>query len=367
MNLTYQVPRELYIELLAEMIRRNDRRPLRMLIAALMTVGQMAVVILLCVFRLESGQRVFFLIWSVLLAGLTVLRRSTVKQRAGGSLRRLEYSGQLSEDYWREHRLRTVGQEIQLSYGAQRLSCPLFGITRVEEKPGALYLYCENTIFDIVPESAFPSREAMLEFAENIRGMAAQGELPRTEQPAKEPGFTDGVSWTMEERAFEEGQYLAFRKLYYRFRFLRPATFVRLAVSVVAMLNLVRELTPVNVTLSAVVLLLANLENLSMVPAVSRLRIRREVGAWHGSSAYRLALRGDTLLFAADRASVSIPINKINLCEEIGPYFAIAWNRFPAVILPREAGRGAETAALLKEIKTRYQNSLALRQGGTTL
>ena len=63
MDLTYQVPRDAYIELLADMVRRNDRRPIRVATALLLTVGQMAAVILLCIFRLEADQRPFFLIW----------------------------------------------------------------------------------------------------------------------------------------------------------------------------------------------------------------------------------------------------------------------------------------------------------------
>ena len=105
MELTYQVPRDAYVNLLESMIRKNDRRPLKMLTALLLTVGQMTAVILLCIFKLEGSQRIFVLIWSVLVAGITVLRRCTARQRAKGTLTRLEYSGQLPEDYWKKHRL----------------------------------------------------------------------------------------------------------------------------------------------------------------------------------------------------------------------------------------------------------------------
>lgn len=81
MELTYQVPRDAYVNLLESMIRKNDRRPLKMLTALLLTVGQMTAVILLCFFKLEGSQRIFVLIWSVLVAGITVLRRCTARQR----------------------------------------------------------------------------------------------------------------------------------------------------------------------------------------------------------------------------------------------------------------------------------------------
>ena len=59
-ELTYQVPRQAYTALLADMIRRNERRPIRIMTLLLLTVGQMAAVLVLCLFRLEGGERGFF-------------------------------------------------------------------------------------------------------------------------------------------------------------------------------------------------------------------------------------------------------------------------------------------------------------------
>ena len=351
MELTYQVPREAYIELLADMIRRNDRRPLRVVTFLLLTVVQMAVVILLCLLRLEPGQRVFFLVWSVLVAALAVLRRRTVGLRAKGTLQRLEYTGQLPEDFWKKHRLRTVDGELRLSYGDHRLACPLSAVDRIEERAHALHLYCGGTIFDIVPEAAFRDREAMCAWARTLRELAARTEAPA---PAGGDGTEADLVWSMEERAFTDGQYLAYRTLYYRYRFLRTATFLRLAVSVLAVISLMGTASVAGRVLAVVILLLANLENISMLPLLCRMRIRREVGAWQGGSEYRLTLRGDALVYASDRAEVNIPLQKINLCEQVGPYFVIAWNNFPAVILPPEVWQTPGGAALTTQIKALY-------------
>lgn len=347
-ELRYNVPRQAYVGLLADLTRKNDRRPLRVFTALLLTVGQMAAVAWLCVFRLEGGQRLFFAVWSALLAALTVLRRCTVRQRAQGTLRRLEYGGQLPEDFWKEHRLLAAGGELRLRYGAQSLSCPLYGLSGVEEREETLYLYCGGTIFDLVPAGAFPSREAMTAWAEELRRAAASAKAP-------EPGG-EGFSWTMEERDFLEGQYQAYRLLYYRYRFLRPATFVRLAVSVAAVVSLMRWHTPANGALCGALLILANLENLSMIPALCRLRIRRELGAWRGGRSYRLSLEGEELLFSSERARAGIPVDQVNLCQEWGEWYLIAWNRFPAVVLPRETAR--EAAPLLNQIQALYQGRL---------
>lgn len=352
-ELTYQVPRQAYADLLADMIRKNDRRPIRIAIALLLTAGQMAAVAFLCVFRLEAGERTFFVVWSLLLAGLTVLRRCTVKQRANGTLQRLEYTGQLPQDYWKEHHLRVTEKELRLRYGEQILSCPLYGISRVEEQGEALHLYCGETMFDIVPETAFSSRDAMQKWAEGLRASAAGASAPETAETAPE-SLRDGVSWAMEEQAFQEGQYQAYRILYYRYRFLRPATFVRLAVSVAAVISLMGSRSPANVALCAALLVLANLENLSMIPPLCRLRIRRELGSWKGGREYHLALWEDTLVFSSDRARAEIPLHKVHLSQEFGGWYLIAWNSFPAVVMPAETARTA-AAPLLQKIQALQQ------------
>lgn len=352
-NLTYKVPRQAYLELLADMTRKNDRRPVRLITGLLLTVGQMAAVAWLCLFRLEPGQRSFFLIWSVLLAALTVLRRCTVRQRAKGTLQRLEYTGQLSEDFWKEHQLRIADGELRLRYGGQSLSCPLYGISRVDERADVLYLYSGEVMFDIVPRAAFSGEKAMYDWAEDLRKAAASAKAPEKAAP-EDAG--EGFAWTMEADAFEKGQYQAYRLLYYRYRFLRPATFVRLAVSAAAAASLTRYHAPVNVALCGALLALANLENISMIPPLCRLRIRRELGDWRGGHAYRLALRKGTLIFSSDRARTELPVERIILCREWGDWYFIIWNNFPAVVLPKEAAR--EAAPLLQQIQALHQGHL---------
>ena len=64
MDMTYRVSKNAYIELLADMVRRNDSRPLKLLTAFLLTFGQMAAVAVLCVTRLEGSTRLFAIVWS---------------------------------------------------------------------------------------------------------------------------------------------------------------------------------------------------------------------------------------------------------------------------------------------------------------
>lgn len=359
MNLTYQVSRDDYTALLADMIRRNDRRPYRIFTTLLLTVGQMVLIGWLCIFRLQSGQqRTFLAVWSILLAAVTAARFVTVRQRAKGTLQRLEYTGRLPEDFWKPHRLKLSQDTLQLQYGAQSLSCPLHGLTQVKVQNGALYLYCGNTMFDIIPCSAFENEAKMLAFAQSLKQQAAQSAPAEQESKTPDsPAVPDELNWHMDSAAFADGQYQAYRTMYYRYRFLRPATFVRLAVSAAAVVNLMHQLTPLNIGVSVLVLLLANLENISMIPAVCRLRIRRELDAWQGSTSFSLSLREDLLLYRSDSAAVQIPAHKIIFREAVGSYYILAWNQFPAVILPRETAESPAGSALLQRLTALYQDA----------
>lgn len=350
MKLTYTVPRDNYIALLADMIRRNDRRPIRILTALLMTVGQMGVVILLCIFKLDAGQRIFFLIWSVLLAALTVLRRCTVRQRAKGTLQRLEYSGQLPKDYWEKHRLKIDDQGLHLQYGDQECACALSAVSRIDRLHDALYIHCGDAVFDIIPQSAFDSAGAMEEFAQKLQELASGSAPLPAGKDVQVPQAQ--IHWEMDARSFLNAQYLAYRTLYYRYRFLRKATFLRLAVSVFAVVNLVSNHAVSNVVICVLLLILANLENLSMLPPICKKRIDMETGNWKKSAEYGLSMEDGGLRFTSQSEQAFIPFGKINLCEQVGNYAIIAWKNFPAVVMPKETLKDERVAQIFQHVQS---------------
>ncbi len=353
MNLNYYVPRESYIYLLSEMIRKNDRRPIRIFTAFLATIGQFGIVLALCIFKLDRSQWPFFLIWSILLAGLTILRRSTVSLRAKGTLQRLEYTGQLSPDYWEKHRLRVHDSALFLNYGQLESTCALSSVSRIDEIHGTLYVYCENAVFDIIPQTAFDSSEAMHTFAQQLLQLAHEQHSEQAVCSSKND--TSEFDWEMDPKDFLNGQYFAYRTLYYRYRFLRKATFLRLAVSVFAVVNLIANHSAVNTIICVLLLLLANLENISMIPAICKKRIRTETGNWKGSQKFGLSIGEHALSFSSEQEQVSIPFDRINLCEEIQPYFVISWNQFPAVIIPKEKLNDERAAHIIRQVKSRMK------------
>lgn len=137
MDMTYRVSKNAYIELLADMVRRNDSRPIKLLTTLLLTLGQ-------------------------------------------------------------------------------RLSCPLHAVGPVEERADARYIYCGGTIFDIIPAEAFKNADAMQRFARDLRAAAEQAEMLGEKADAVPTAAAD-LTREMDEKQFLDGQFIAFRTLYYRF------------------------------------------------------------------------------------------------------------------------------------------------------
>ena len=95
MDMTYRVSKNAYIELLADMVRRNDSRPIKLLTTFLLTLGQMAAVAVLYATRLEGRERGFAIVWSLLLAGITLLRRREVSDKLIAALEAAEQTDEV--------------------------------------------------------------------------------------------------------------------------------------------------------------------------------------------------------------------------------------------------------------------------------
>ncbi len=206
-----------YIELLADMVRRNDSRPVKLFTTFLLTLGQMAAVAVLCATRLEGRERVFAIVWSLLLAGITLLRRRTVRQRKGhaaaSGIRRSAPGGLLARAQ-AAHRRKRAARQLRRPAPFLPASCG----RPVEERADALYIYCGGTIFDIIPAEAFKNAEAMQRFARDLARRQSRPKMPGEKTDAVPTAAAD-LTWEMDEKQFLDGQFIAFRTLYYRYRF----------------------------------------------------------------------------------------------------------------------------------------------------
>ena len=169
MKLRYKVSEKDYVALLAGLIRKKDAAPWRRVMFFVLTAGQMAVVAWLCIFRLAPGQRLFYIVWSLLLAGFTLLRRFTAPARAKGTLYRLKEGGQLPADFWEEHRLSEEEEGLVLCYGGVRTVCPRGSFSGFYEEDGLLYLKAGDGIFDIIPLETFSGPEKKEHFLSALR------------------------------------------------------------------------------------------------------------------------------------------------------------------------------------------------------
>ena len=235
----------------------NDSRPVKLFTTFLLTLGQMAAVAVLCATRLEGRERVFAIVWSLLLAGITLLRRRTVRQRAGhaaaSGIRRSAPGGLLARAQ-AAHRRKRAARRLRRPAPFLPASCGRL----VEERADALYIYCGGTIFDIIPAEAFKNAEAMQRFARDPRGgRAGRNARGKRRTPFRLRRPTSPGRWT--KSSFSTAVHRVPHAVL-PLSLCGRATFIRLAASVAAVVNLMANRTPLGIAASAVVLLVANLE-----------------------------------------------------------------------------------------------------------
>ena len=354
MKLEYTVTENDYITLLAGLIRIRDNRPLRRVAFLLLTVGQMAVIAWLCLTRLAPEQRPFFIVWSVLLAAFTVLRRRTVRARAKGTLYRLKADGQLPEDYWKPHRLEEKKDGLALSYGGVRLLCPPGQLTHADEADGLLYLRVGDAIFDIVPLTAFASDAEKQAFLAQLDAFCARDALP--EEPAAPEEGELSLSYALDDAEFLRTQVAAFRAVYLRYQLTKPMSLVSMAVSVFLLVYAAARPSAATIALAIAFFLLLNRSNLTVLTPLARLRIRRELGAWHGGEMTLTAgLWG--VRYTDGTESVTVPYAAIDVSGDAKIGRILSWGRFPAIVIPAEIRDTAEGRAILDYIADRRSES----------
>jgi len=349
MKLTYTVTENDYIRLLTQLIRKKDRRPFAMVTLFLLTAGQMILIAWLCVYRLERERWAFFIVWSVLIAAFTVLRRCTVRARARGTLYRLKANAQLPADYWKPHRLEETEDGLRLTYGDVRMLCPPGHFGGYEEHDELLYLYADAGIFDIIPAAALASPEKKKTICAGLD--AFRGRAPELPPELSEPAG-DAVELTV---PFGEGEYLraqvsAYRTMYARYQLAKPNSLVKLAVSVFLIVYAASRPSAGIAALAAALCLLLNRDHLMAFTPLAGLRIRRELGAWSDSREITLSAspagirqeNGDTVLF--------VPYESISLSENgrVGRIFS--WGRLPAIVVPGAVCQSAEGKAFLDQV-----------------
>ena len=344
MKLEYTVTEQDYIALLTELIRNRDRSPMGCLTLLLLTVGQVAAAVWLCVFRLERERWPLFLVGSLLIAAITVFRRCTRGTRAKSTLYRLKANHQLPEDYWKPHRLSETRDGLQLAYGGTKAVCPPEALGQAEQHGSLLYLHAGEAIFDMIPDAAFPDAEAKERFLARLDAIRAKAlEAPPEEDAAP-------LSLSFAEGAFLSAQVSAHRALYARHKLNRPASLVKLALSVFLLGYAARQHSAANLILAAAISVLLNYEPLLTFTPLARPRLRKELGAWADSRDIALAAGASGIRCVSGSNSLLVPYGAIRLSEDARVGRILYWGRQPAVVLPPEQCATAEGKAFLDRV-----------------
>ena len=355
MKLEYLVTENDYISLLADMLRKNDRRPIKQFLFFMLTVGQMAIIAYMCAFKLDSSRWPFYIGWSIAVAALNILHRKTVRARAKGTLLRLKAGSQLPEDYWQPHKLKEGREGLELRYGEIRTLCTFGGLTNIEERNGLIYLYSGGNIFDIIPTETFKTANAKKEFLDWMH------RFQMTDSTDLEPAakYWDNSSeiklqFTLKDSDFLNAQISAFRSLYLKYQFGKGSSLIRLAISVFAVVNFVMAPSTLNLLLSVVLLLILNTTNISVLTPLGRMRIRRELGeAWQNGGDIVLSIGDRGIWYRCGEELMLVPYDNINAIDETKTYRYLSWGRFPAIVIPKRVAVTTEAKVFFDEVADR--------------
>ena len=343
MKVTYKVTEEDYTKLLAGLIRKRDRRPAQRVMFFLLTAGQIAVVAWLCIFRLAPGQRLFYIVWSLLLAGFTVLRRCTAHSRAKGTLLRLKDNGQLPADYWEEHTLSETREGLVLTYGNACTVCPKGAFSGVSLEDGLYYVRAGENIFDIIPETAFPSEKEKQEFLKALQEFREK--RPEGEEMIAGDGHTESgngteagsaLTFPLTGDAFVRLQAQAFRTVYVRWQLTERMSLFKIAASVFLCIIAILNFSWGTAALAAALILLLNRNHLMVLTPLLTLRVKKELGPFAEGGTYSLSAeeKGFCLSLASNR--LFIPYDRIDAAEDFRYGRLYSWGRLPAAVIPAD-------------------------------
>ena len=350
MKYSYYVTENDYITLLAGLIRRRDRKPLRLIMLLLTTVGQMGLVAWLCLTRLERSQWMFYIVWSVLLAAFSVLRVMTARLRAKGTLYRLKDNGQLPEDYWKEHKLFRTKEGLVLLYGDVRTVCPPGQLTDVREEDGLLYLMSGENIFNIVPVSTFAEEEKKQAFLEEMRAFRETRPAQKEEDAfSKEDKNAVRISYQQDGKTFVRTQAAAFRAIYTRYPLIEKISLLKLAASIFLIVVAVMNPSVGTAALAIVLTIALNRNHFIVLTPFLYVRVKNELGNWKDGGEIILSAESGGIRMSCRKEQIFVNYKEISVVEDSKIGRLYSWGRLPMIIVPEELTRTKEGKAFTAE------------------
>ncbi|MBQ6469567.1 MAG: hypothetical protein IJJ50_05910 [Lachnospiraceae bacterium] len=351
MKYTYQVSQDDYLAMLASMIRKQDAKPFRRLLLVLLTIGQMGMALWLCLTRLEKSQRVLLMTASVLLAALIVFWTFAVRFRAKGMLGQVRKTGQLPEDFWKLHRLEETKEGLALSYGSVRLVCDAGRLSFEKQENGQIWIQADSKIFDIVPDSAFPSEERKESFLAELGTVQEKAKKEKSVYENEEDGDTCELQYPMDGKEWIRSQAAAFRAFYVRYRLFEKISVLKIAATVALIVLCVFRFSYGTAAMTAAFAVLLNDKHFVAFSPLLKRRIRKETGRWEDAGQIRLSALKNGIIMRGGSEELFVPYSHIQILESPKLGRVLAWEKMPAVIIPEAAADTEEGKAFLEKVK----------------
>ena len=217
--MNYKISEEDYITVLEQQLKQKRKNPIQLAITFISTIGQMlAVLYMILTSRITGVNALFLAALSIALTALSVVNFRNVHPRARNYLGVLRSRGKISEEFWKLHTLKVDDEKLSVHFGSYSDSCEITRIRLVDNQVNAylLYLGQTQTIFDIVPYSAFGDEKQRAEFSQKIRRAAFQSALRGSEEirDSVSPDARVLAEFTYDETSYLKDQRDAFRRIF---------------------------------------------------------------------------------------------------------------------------------------------------------
>jgi hypothetical protein len=279
--MNYKVSEEDYITVLEQQLKQKQKRPITLFLFLFCTAGQTLFVIYMLLSSTPSAAGIAsLLVLSVSLTGLSLLNFFRIRPRAKKYFSMLRSKGRISEEFWKLHTLKLEDKTISIRFGSYSNSCEITQIRVIDNKTNAylLYLGKSQSVFDIVPYSAFRSEPQRAGFADRLRQAALRFSLRGSEtiRDSISPDARVLAEFSYDEASYLKDQQSAFRRMFTTKLAWTPLTVLLLAVACSFLAYAISSGRVLTILMAVAVAVLLNFHYVRIFSPLIGRRIRRD-------------------------------------------------------------------------------------------
>lgn len=279
--MNYKVSEEDYITVLEQQLKQKRKGPIQLSLFLLSTVGQtLAVLYAVLSSRVSGVSAAGLLALSVALTALSFINFFRLRPRAKNFFHLLRARGKISEEFWKLHTLKLEEEKLSVRFGSFSNSCDVTQVRVVDNKVSAylLYLGRSQSIFDLVPYSAFGDETRRAGFAETIRQAAFRRNLHDSEaiRDFISPDARVLAEFTYDKEDYVKDQRDAFRWMFTTKLAWTPVSILLLAVACLLIFFAVSDGRILSILLAAAAALFLNFHYIRIFSPLIDRKIRRD-------------------------------------------------------------------------------------------